>query len=112
MTPQQEEIVAIHRDRKWHCSTEYEYIRDHRKRISELNNGYLKEKGFRLVGKPCDGRCGKTHSSTLYMRRAEPLAPSQTHHVARSASQTQKTIPSWNRELLAWFDALPEKAVV
>lgn len=70
VTPQQERILEIHRDLGWHCSTEYEYIRDHRKRISELNNGYLKEKGYHLIGRQCDGRCGKNHSSTLFMRRA------------------------------------------
>lgn len=73
LTPQQEKILEIHRDKQYHCSTEYEFIRDHRKRISELNEGYLKDKGFKLVGKPCDNRCGKNHSSSLFMRRAERI---------------------------------------
>lgn len=69
-----EQLLAIHRDMQWHCSTEYEYMRDHRKRLSELNLGYLLEKGYQLVAKKCDGRCGKKHNSMVAMRRAEKIA--------------------------------------
>ena len=77
LTPQQEKILKIHRDMDWHCSTSYEYIRDHRKRISELNDpitGYLYSKGYQLVARKCDGRCGKQHNSMVAMRRAEKLS--------------------------------------
>ena len=80
--PQQEKILELHRGGEWVCSTAYEFIRDHRKRISELNLGYLKKKGYVLRAIPCDGRCGKTHSSQLVMRRAEKIA-----------SQSPKTAP-------------------
>lgn len=84
ITPQQEQILEIHRDMQYHCSTEYEYIRDHRKRISELNQGYLRKKGYELHGIPCDGRCGKKHSSTLYMRRAQKITtPSEKQEAQR-----------------------------
>ena len=73
LTPQQEKILELHRGMDWVCSTSYEFIRDHRKRISELNTGYLKEKGYQLVAKPCDGRCGKSHNSAVAMRRAEKI---------------------------------------
>jgi len=77
VTPQQEKILEIHRDMQWHCSTSYEFIRDHRKRISELNLGYLKEKGYYLHAVKCDGRCGKTHNSMVAMRRAERIPAPQ-----------------------------------
>lgn len=93
LSPQQEKILAIHRDGNWHCSTEYEFIRDHRKRISELNEGYLKSRGFTLNGKPCDGRCGKNHSSGLYMRKAVRLS--------------EKTPEQLALDSIVWFDRLP-----
>ncbi len=70
---QQEEILKLHRGQDWVCATAYAFIRDHRKRISELNNGYLKERGYKFVGEKCDGRCGKTHSSALFMRKVVRL---------------------------------------
>lgn len=74
VTPQQEFILDILRDKQWHCQTEWlGRIKDDRKRISELNAGYMKEKGYFINGKRCDGRCGKNHSSNLYMRRAERI---------------------------------------
>jgi len=73
LSPQKEIIVSILRDMKFHCSSEFGYIKDDRRRITELNRGYMLEKGFRIVGRPCDGRCGKIHSSGLFMRRAERI---------------------------------------
>lgn len=73
---QHEQILALHRDMAWHCSTEYEYIRDHRKRISELNLGYLLEKGYVLRAEKCDGSpkgCKGNHNSMVAMRRAEKI---------------------------------------
>lgn len=64
LTPQHKKILEIHSNREWHCSTEIEYIRDQRKRISELNAG-----GYTFDSRPCDRRCGRIHSSRLYMRR-------------------------------------------
>lgn len=84
VTPQQEQILALHRDMQFHCSTEYEFMRDHRKRISELNNdgtngkpeGYLHAKGYHLVARKCDGSpkgCKGNHNSMVAMRRAEKI---------------------------------------
>lgn len=76
LTPQQEVIIDILRDQKFHCQTEWlGQIKDDRKRISELNEegSYLYSKGFKIVGRKCDGRCGKRHVSRLFMRRAVPL---------------------------------------
>ena len=64
MTPQHKQIFELHRDGFFHCSTEIEYIRDARKRISELNR-----MGYKFQALPCDGRCGKHHNSRLFMRR-------------------------------------------
>lgn len=92
LTPQQNKILEIHRDLDWHCSTAYEFIRDHRKRISELNTGYLKEKGYVLRSVKCDGRCGKKHNSMVAMRRAERI-------------ETSKEVLEINRQALQWFDS-------
>jgi hypothetical protein len=77
LSPQKEIIVKALRDMKFHCGSEWlDGMKDDRKRIGELNSGYMKEKGFKIIGEPCDGRCGKNHSSGLYMRRAVPITPS------------------------------------
>ena len=67
---QHEKILDIHSDGQWHCSTEIEYIRDQRKRISELNAEQREKTGYDMFEAiSCDGRCGKTHNSRLFMRR-------------------------------------------
>lgn len=81
LSPQQEQIVSKLRDYQWHCSSEWPYIKDDRARISNLNRFYMKGKGFEIIGMTCDGRCGKHHSSGLFMRKAVPLtslAPQRT----------------------------------
>lgn len=70
LSPQKKIIVEKLRCKDWVCSSVFGYIKDDRKRISELNEGYMREKGYEIIGKPCDGRCGKNHSSGLYMRKA------------------------------------------
>ena len=55
-------------DKNWHCSIELDFMRDARKRISEL----LK-RGYPIEGMPCNGRCSVVHKSkTLKMRRLAP----------------------------------------
>ena len=70
-------------DGQWHCSTELDYMRDARKRISELNKPEV-----RIDGISCDGRCGTTHKSkSLKMRRLMAfLSPSESFQVAETAS--------------------------
>ena len=105
LSPQHEAILALHRDKQFHCSTEYEYIRDHRKRVSELNNdgkngepiGYLYEKGWILKGVPCTMH---NHKGNLFMRRAEKIS---------SGVQIVPSLESWeNKRLrsLEWFEQL------
>ncbi len=64
LTPQHKQILAIHQDNQWHCSTEIEFCRDQRKRISELNHA-----GYTFEAKPCNGICGKKHNARLFMRK-------------------------------------------
>lgn len=74
LSRQQEIIVDALRSMDWVCQTAWlGQIKDDRKRISELNRGYMLEKGYRIMGRKCDGRCGVRHSSGLFMRRAEPI---------------------------------------
>jgi len=64
LSPQKRVIFDLHSDYEWHCSTAIEFIRDQRKRISEMiADGYLFE------SEPCDRRCGINHHARLLMRR-------------------------------------------
>lgn len=90
-SPQKEIILNVLRNKEWHCQTEWlNHIKDDRKRISELNAGYMLEKGYEIIGKPCDGRCGKNHSSGLFMRRAVRLQ--------------EKTAEQLRLDSIEWFD--------
>jgi hypothetical protein len=64
LSPQHRKILYIHQDGQWVCSTAIEFIRDQRKRISELNAG-----GYVFEAQPCDRRCRKAHHTRLLMRR-------------------------------------------
>lgn len=70
LTPQQQKIFDYLADGEWHCMASDFYMKDDRKRISELNS-----LGYTIDGMKCDGRCGKTHSSRVYMRRMRSEAP-------------------------------------
>ena len=92
-SPQKQKILEVLRDKDWHCSSEFGYIKDDRKRISELNEEYMKSKGWEIVGQTCDGRCGKTHSSGLFMRKAVRVVESPQELAERS---------------VRWFNSLPD----
>ena len=65
LTPQQKKVIGYLSDGDWHCMANHDFfMKDDRKRISELNN-----LGYKIEGKPCDGRCGIRHSARLLMRR-------------------------------------------
>ena len=68
LTPQQKIILNYLWDREWHCMAG-NYMKDDRTRISEL-----KDMGFDIVGRPCESRCGKTHSSRLHMRKLNSIS--------------------------------------
>lgn len=58
------QLLELHKNGDWVCSTKIEYMRDHRKRYSELSAS-----GYKFQSEPCDGRCNTKHSSRLFMRR-------------------------------------------
>lgn len=97
LSPQKELIVSKLRDLEWHCQTEWlGLIKDDRKRISELNQTYMREKGYEIIGQRCDGRCGKKHSSTLFMRKAVPLrAPAKYQVSAEDLAHAQSLIKAF-----------------
>jgi len=67
MTPQQKQIYQYLISGEWKCMANPNFfMKDDRKRISELN-----QKGYNIIGKPCDGRCGIKHSSRILMRKLE-----------------------------------------
>lgn len=56
-------IIKLLSDREWVCGLEIQklFIRDDRKRISELNHS-----GYLIVGEPCDLH---PHDSRIFMRK-------------------------------------------
>jgi hypothetical protein len=56
-------ILKLLADKKWHCSLDIQklFIRDDRKRISELN-----QSGYKILGEPCDLH---NHDSRIFMRK-------------------------------------------
>lgn len=50
----------------WVCTTVFDtmFIRDHRKRVSELV-----QEGHKIESEQCRGECGKSHNSNIYKRR-------------------------------------------
>lgn len=103
LSPQKEQILEVLRDKAWHCSSEFGYIKDDRKRISELNEEYMKSKGYEIVGKKCDGRCGKKHSSGLFMRKAVKRSVQSTH-------AEEETFEEKRLRAIREFDQAPQTA--
>ncbi len=102
LSPQKEIIVGILRDRNWHCGSEWlNRIKDDRIRISELNKGYMLEKGYVIKGEPCKGRfCGRT-KCPLDARKAVPLTPLAT----QQSKDEREAMLAYSRELVRRFDA-------
>jgi len=109
LSPQKEIIVSTLRDLKWHCGREWlDRIKDDRKRIGELNDTYMKSKGFEIQGRPCKGKaCGKK-DCPLFMRRAEPrfIASKNTFDKEKWKSEHPKTCEACKnaKELLRTFN--------
>lgn len=101
LSPQETIIVEILRDQKAHCGREWlNRIKDDRRRITSLNRGYMKSKGYVIKGYPCDGRCGRA-KCPLYMRRAEKLKTEVDVH--QTIFPPQKKLS--NSEMLNFFDS-------
>jgi len=65
LSPSQAKIIDYLNDGEWHCMANPSFfIKDDRKRLSEL-----REKGYGIESKECDGRCGVQHNARLLMRR-------------------------------------------
>src|SRR3990167_7880940 len=62
LTPQQNQILNMHEDGQWHCPTKELYMKDDRKRYSEL-----RQKGYVFESIPCN--LGHNHNSGVFMRR-------------------------------------------
>jgi hypothetical protein len=95
LSPQKQTIVSILRDLDWHCGREWLHeIKYDRVRISELNGGYMKERGWVIVGEPCRGTICKVKDCPLYKRRAEKLEVAE----APAASEPQKKPKGYYRD--------------
>ena len=63
LTPQQTQIINLLSDGEYHCPTAELFMKDDRKRISEL-----RKMGYEFDSPPCDKKCGINHSSRVVMR--------------------------------------------
>ena len=78
LSRQQSIIVEALRPKKWVCGSVWlGQIKDDRRRITDLNRGYMLEKGFTIVGEPCRGNACGRNTCPLYKRRAEKLPTPQ-----------------------------------
>lgn len=83
-------------DLDWHCSDTLDYMRDARKRISEMNEGYPKD-NLLIEGVPCDGRCGIIHKSkTLKMRRLNPNVSQQAQNGVAGQMEAKNEVSGLN----------------
>ena len=66
LSPQKKKLIDLYQDGEWHCSTAITplFIRDYRKRLSELNR-----EGYTFESMKCDGRCSVNHASNVHMYR-------------------------------------------
>ena len=65
LSPSQQKIIDYLENGDWHCMANANFfMKDDRKRISELN-----QKGYKIIGMPCDRRCGVSHASNVLMRQ-------------------------------------------
>lgn len=64
LTPQQQRVIEHLADGRWHCMANQFFMKDDRKRISELNGS-----GYEIIGMKCDKSCGVNHSSRVLMRK-------------------------------------------
>lgn len=91
LSPQKELIVSTLRDLRWHCGREWlNQIKDDRKRIQELNDGYMLGKGYEIKGEPCRGEICRINGCPLYKRRAVPL---RSNHKPRTTILPPKLTP-------------------
>lgn len=106
LSPQKEIIVAALRSGKWVCGREWlDRIKDDRKRISELNEGYMREKGYEIIGEPCrTTACGR-RTCPLYKRKAVKLVVKSPHE-----SPQKETTEALNKAQIKWFNEIPQKA--
>jgi len=76
LSPQKQRIFELYESGEWVCSTAIFFIRDFRKRISEMNR-----EGFVFQSMKCDGRCGSAHNSNVHMYRLVEKPPKPVDYV-------------------------------
>lgn len=98
LSPQKEKLVAILRDMKEHCASEWaNFVKDDRTRFCELEP-YMTSRGYKITSVPCRGSvCG---------RRACPLNKRQAVKIGSpSAQPTKQDLIKRAAELCRRFDA-------
>lgn len=70
LSPQKKYLIDLYSNGEWKCSTAIQFVRDFRKRISELNI-----EGYVFDSEKCDGRCGIKHNSNIHMYRLKAMKP-------------------------------------
>ena len=92
---QKQQILNLHKDDRWVCSTELEFMRDHRKRYSELSKA-----GYVFEARKCDIK-GHVHTSPLFMRRLVATPNDYRHEEPLISQKGEKSDMS---DTLKWFE--------
>lgn len=91
LSPQQEVIVKHLRSQKWVCGSVWlQGIKDDRARITSLNRGYMKEKGFEIKGEPCKGNACGRKDCPLFMRKATKI-----EHECEGCVASREAVKAW-----------------
>lgn len=95
LSPQKEIIVSALRSKQWVCGRVWlDRVKDDRRRIFELNESYMKEKGYEIIGEACKGTACNRPKCPLFKRKAVKL-----------------TTPDPNELQLKWFHNLEVKTI-
>ena len=102
LTPSQQKVFDHLKDGRWHCMADSRFfMKDDRKRISELN-----EMGFNIIGFKCDKRCGVKHSSRILMRKMKGVPEGIEAPVSpKTAPQQELRVVGVMEELDPWTGA-------
>ena len=93
LSPQKQKIFDLYSGKGWVCSTAIHFIRDYRKRISELN-----AMGFEILGMKCDRYCKVQHASNVLMRKLK--------RVPEGYQSSKNALPSPELEINGMWEEL------
>lgn len=74
LSPQKKYLIDLYKDGGWKFSTAIQFVRDFRKRFSELRT-----QGYDIQSMVCDKRCGVNHTANIHMYRIADVPKKQIY---------------------------------